>query len=188
MSRTYKCLKRNVFKRNSYTLLPLRDMDKFKIMKWRNDQLDILRQKRPLQKKEQANYFKQVVSTLFKDPRPGQILWSYLYNDELIGYGGLVHIDWEAGNAEISFLVSTERNKNIIVFKKDWDNYLKLIEQAAFKELQFHKMYTYAYKIRPHYFEVMYKNGYKKEATLKRHVMINGGLKDVLILSKFKGV
>ena len=78
-----------------------------------------------------------------------------------------------------------EHNSNIALFKEDWNTYLDFLIKISFDELQFHKIYTYAYNIRNYYFEVMYDKGFVKEAELKDHVFINGKLKDVLILSKF---
>jgi RimJ/RimL family protein N-acetyltransferase len=183
--RTYKCLMVNHFKNGDYSLIPIRDEDKYPIMAWRNEQIDILRQKEILTKDQQENYFKNVVDGLFEKEQPDQILWSFLYKDELIGYGGLVHIDWEAKHAETSFLLSNNRISNIDTFKNDWSVYLQLITELAFEELGFHKIHTYAYNIRNYYFEVMYEQGFEKEGHLKDHILINNQLTDILILSKF---
>lgn len=183
--RNYKCIDKNSFTKEHYTLVPLRDEDKFDILNWRNSQIDILRQQAPLTKEQQENYFNTTVSQLFEQEQPNQLLWSFLLDGNLIGYGGLVHIDWEAMHAEISFLLSNERNASINTFKKDWSIYLQLISDIAFSELKFHKIHTYAYNIRDYYFEVMYDQGFIKEGQLKEHVIINGKLTDILILSKF---
>ncbi|MBX2931835.1 MAG: GNAT family N-acetyltransferase [Chitinophagaceae bacterium] len=182
--RKYLCLQKNEFQFKSYKLVPIRDEDKYVIMQWRNEQIDILRQKQLLTKEHQENYFSTVVTNLFKQEKPQQILFSFLENDTLIAYGGLVHIDWESKNAEISFLLSTELNNQINIFKHKWDIYLKMLTGIAFNELEFHKIYTYAYDIRDYYFEVMYKQNFFKEAHLKEHILINNRLVDILILSK----
>lgn len=182
--RTYKCLSFNHFTLGDYSLVPIRDEDKYSIMEWRNKQIDILRQKELLTKEKQENYFKNVVNQLFEKEQPEQILWSFLYKDELIGYGGLVHIDWDAKNAEISFILSNERNNNTNIFKTDWSNYLKIITDIAQNILHFNKIYTYAYDLRDYYFEVMYEQKFSLEARLKKHICIKEKLHDVLILSK----
>ncbi len=183
--RSYKCLQVNVFSEGVYYIVPIRDEDRYEILNWRNTQIDILRQKSPLTNEQQDNYFKTTVAQLFEKEQPNQILWSFLENDQLIGYGGLVHIDWEAKHAEISFLLNNEHNSDSMVFKRDWEAYLKLITKVAFNELQFQKIHTYAYDIRDYYFEVMYSQGFEKEARLKNHILIKGQLTDILILSKF---
>ncbi|MEO8762216.1 MAG: GNAT family protein [Bacteroidia bacterium] len=186
MLRNYKCLSTTIFSKDEYTLLPIRDEDKYAIMQWRNEQLDVLRQIEPLTKEKQEWYFENIVNKLFEEKKPSQLLFSFLENDVLIGYGGLVHIDWESRNAEISFLLSSEHNKNEIAFKKEWDVFLSLTTEIAFTELIFHKIYTYAYNIRDYYFEVMYKQDFVKEAQLREHILIKNKLEDVLILSKIK--
>ena len=51
--RQYKCLHINQFTEGNYTLVPIRDEDKYDILKWRNEQIDILRQQTPLTKEHQ---------------------------------------------------------------------------------------------------------------------------------------
>jgi RimJ/RimL family protein N-acetyltransferase len=178
-------LNKNLFTNGNYSLIPLRGEDRYDILNWRNSQIDILRQQKPLTKEQQDAYFETTVAQLFNEEQPKQILWSFLENDKLIGYGGLVHIDWDARHAEISFLLNNEHNADISLFKKHWKAFLELITETAFSELKFHKIHTYAYNIRDYYFEVMYEQGFIKEAQLKDHVLINNKLTDVLILSKF---
>ena len=60
--RNYKCLTKNTFKSGAYSLIPLRDEDKYAIMQWRNQQLDILRQKQLLTEEQQEKYFASVVN------------------------------------------------------------------------------------------------------------------------------
>jgi RimJ/RimL family protein N-acetyltransferase len=107
-----------------------------------------------------------------------------LENDKCIGYGGLVHINWTDKNAEISFIIDTCLEKDF--FHKHWGIYLDLLEQAAFTELNLHKIYTYAFDLRPHLYEAIEEKGYKKEAFLKEHCYVNGEFKDVVIHSKIK--
>jgi phosphoribosylamine-glycine ligase len=184
--RKYKCLNQNIFEQEAYKIIPLRDEDKYKIMQWRNEQIDILRQKQPLTKIQQEQYFATVVAKLFDEELPNQILFSYLKNDELIGYGGLVHIDWESQNAEISFLTETRRNDDISLFEKDFTIYLKLLEQVAFVELNLNKIYTYAYDLRGYLIEILDSNNYDKEAVLKNHIKINNNFYNVILQTKTK--
>ena len=103
----YKALSKQVFTHSDYSIVPIRMMDRMQIMKWRNEQLYHLRQKNPLTAAQQDDYFKQVVLPQFDEQTPPQLLFSYLENDVCIGYGGLVHINWQDKNAEISFLMNT---------------------------------------------------------------------------------
>ena len=116
-----------------------------------------LRQDKPLTEKSQENYFNGTLARLFDQEKPNQILFSYLKNDKCIGYGGLVHINWIDKNAEISFVLNTEIEKE--QFEYHWLNYLKLINQLAFEELQFHKVFVYAFDLRPHLYQAIEKGG-----------------------------
>ncbi|HTA63659.1 MAG TPA: GNAT family N-acetyltransferase [Bacteroidia bacterium] len=185
MDRAYKILPQNKFLFGNYCLVPIRDEDKYSIMQWRNEQIDILRQKQPLTKEQQENYFATVIADLFKQEKPQQLLFSFLKGDVLIGYGGLVHIDWESKNAEISFITDTKRNIDKGQFISDWGNYLKILKEIAKEQLHFTKIYTYAYDLRPHLYDALLQCGLVEEARLKNHILVNGKNYDVLIHSCF---
>ncbi len=183
LKRAYKCLTPLAFAYRTYKLVPIRDEDKYAIMQWRNEQIDILRQKETLAKGKQEWYFKNIVDKLFEQEKPDQLLFSFLEDNILIGYGGLVHIDWESRNAEISFLTATDRNLN--QFVDDWKCYLKILKNIANLYLDFSKIYTYAYDIRPQLFQALTESNFVEEARLKDHVSINNKQYDVLIHSHF---
>ncbi len=178
----YHVLNKQVFSNREYSLVPIRYEDRHKIMQWRNEQIYHLRQNKPLTIEDQDKYFSEVVSGLYQQEQPEQILFSYLENDVCIGYGGLVHINWIDKNAEISFIIDTTREKE--EFSKHWSVYLDLIEEVAFKELLLHKVYTHAFDLRPHLYEILEKNNYFRDAVLKEHCIFLGLFKDVVIHSK----
>jgi hypothetical protein len=89
MNRAYKILKKTTFQNGIYSLVPIREEDKYIIMQWRNEQIDILRQKQVLTKEEQEQYFSATIANLFEQEKPTQLLFSFLENNILIGYGGL---------------------------------------------------------------------------------------------------
>ncbi|MBK6836160.1 MAG: GNAT family N-acetyltransferase [Bacteroidetes bacterium] len=183
--RNYKCLNKNTFTEGNYTLVPLRDEDKYEILEWRNSQIDILRQQAPLTKESQENYFKTVIAPLFEQEKPNQILWSFLLDNKLIGYGGLVHIDWENKTGEISFLTETSRNKSSEVFISDWYNYLSILKPIAQNELGFNSIFTYAYDIRPNLYVALEKAGFKETNRVKNSIEIAGKMKDTVIHTCF---
>lgn len=183
--RRYKCISKTVFKKDKYSLVTIRDEDKYAIMQWRNEQLDVLRQKEILTKEKQQWYFENVVDKLFEQEKPSQLLFSFLENDVLIGYGGLVHIDWESKNAEISFLTETKRSLDKSQFINHWCNYLEILKPLAKEQLRFTKIYTYAYNLRPYLYETLFKSGFIEEARLKDHIVVNEKNYDVLIHSCF---
>src|SRR3972149_10967647 len=112
MINSYKCLIKNIFESNNYKLLPIRNEDILIIKDWRNQQFDILRQKRILTEEDQEKIYQDVIVPAFNEEQPGLILFSFLFDNQLIGYGGLVHISWQDKRGEVSFLVDTQRAKN----------------------------------------------------------------------------
>jgi len=179
----YKCLDESSFEGdNGYCIVPLRTEDKYLIMQWRNEQLYHLRQVAPLTQSDQDLYFKTKVAKLFEQVQPDQLLFSYLNpNQVCIGYGGLVHINWQDQNAEISFIMSSELEKKFFEFH--WTTYISLIRRVAFKELEFHKIYTYAFDLRPHLYLALEKNGFSREAVLFEHCFCETEYRDVIIHS-----
>lgn len=182
----YKILNKQVFKKGNFSLVPIRIEDRYSIMKWRNEQIYHLRQNKPLSTEDQDNYFNNVVSKLFAHERPEQLLFSYLENGICIGYGGLVHVNWIDKNAEVSFIIDTKLEKEF--FEKHWHTYLKLIEEVAFEELILHKIYTYAFDLRPHLYPILEKNDFIQEANLKEHVFFENKFLDVKIHSKINRI
>lgn len=178
----YKVLNKQIFEIENYKIFPIRHEDRLDIMKWRNEQIYHLRQNQPLTETDQNNYFENVIKKLFNQENPNQILFSFLKDDICIGYGGLVHINWIDKNAEISFIMNTILEKNL--FHEIWTAYLGLIEKVAFQELKLHKIFTYAFDLRPHLYETLLNIGYIKEARLKEHCLVENIYKDVLIHSK----
>lgn len=179
---SYKILNNQTYSKGDFKLVPIRYEDRFEIMKWRNEQIHHLRQDEPLTIENQENYFNNVVSKLFEQEKPNQLLFSYIKNDVCIGYGGLVHINWIDKNAEISFIMNTELETDFFEFH--WKTYLNLIEDLAFSELKLHKIYTYAFDIRPHLYSPIEDSGFTKEAILKDHCLFEGEYKDVVFHSK----
>lgn len=179
---SYKVLHKQKFESGNFSLIPIRFEDRLDIMKWRNEQIYHLRQKKQLTIENQEVYFKTIISNLFNQEQPNQILFSFLENNNLIGYGGLVHLNWFDKNAEISFIMNTKLEKTR--FEDVWKAYLKLIEQVAFNELKFHKIFTYAFDLRPNLYPVLISAGFKEEARLDQHCFFEGKYIDVVIHSK----
>ena len=178
----YKILNKNKFEKNRYSIIPIRFEDRFEIMEWRNEQMFHLRQSERLTIESQNTYFSEVISKLFRQNNPNQLLFSYLKDDILIGYGGLVHMNWIDKNAEISFLLNPTSNKED--FQEHWVKYLSLIEEVAFNQLKFHKIYTYAFDLRPQLYQALESVGFTKEAVLKEHCFFNNTFIDVVIHEK----
>ena len=180
--RQYKNLLNQEFSINNYLITPIRDQDKWVIMKTRNEQMFHLRQHLPLTESDQEIYFKNTIRDLFLIDKPNQLLYSFLKDGEFVGYGGLVHINWVEKSAEISFIMLTQLEKSD--FSKNWTVFLKLIEAVAFEELNFSKIFTYAYDLRPHLYSILELAGYNLTQRLINEVNFQGNLVDVLIHTK----
>jgi len=180
----YRRLGQQNFEFNGYEIIPIRFQDRYLIMNWRNEQLYHLRQDKTITYLDQDKYFNNVIANSFSEESPKQILFSYLKDNICIGYGGLVHINWVDKNAEISFLINTELEQTS--FALHWSNFLNLIETVAFKELNLHKLFVYAFDLRPHLYSVLKNNKYYFEALLKEHCFYNGEFISVIIHSKIR--
>jgi len=180
--RCYKALNNQTHSTGNYKITPIRNEDRYDILKWRNEQIYHLRQNSLLSKIDQDNYFDNTISSLFKIDFPNQILFSFFLNDKLIGYGGLVHIDWENKSAEISFLMNTSDEK--LFFKAHWSNFLSLIEIIAFNELNFKKIFVFAFDVRKHLYPVLTDNKYLLTEIKSNYYTLNSNKLDALIYTK----
>jgi len=183
---SYKILPQKRWKQQSFSFLPIREKDMESIRIWRNLQMDILRQNEEISVLKQQQYFKQVVKPTFSQLQPNQILFSIFKDSILIGYGGLVHINWEAKTAEISFLLEPSLNNHIRSFTEIFDEFLLFIQKISFDILSFNKIYTYAYDIRTYLYPPLEKHGFVCEARLTSHTIVSGELCDIVIHAKFQ--
>lgn len=178
----FKCLIQNQFIFENYKLIPIRFLDKDLIRAWRNDQIEILRQQQVLTLDSQFKYFSTIIFETFHQDFPDQLIFSFLENGKMIGYGGLVHIDWDNKNAEISFLLATELNFENNYLKL-FSSFLILIELVA-KSINLNKIFTYGYNINEYRFKPLIEKKYIKEVQLSNHILINEKLYDIKIYSK----
>tara|TARA_B110000046_G_C12932489_1_gene372074 strand:- start:522 stop:1076 length:555 start_codon:yes stop_codon:yes gene_type:complete len=179
---SYLSLSHQVFLNENFKLVPIRFEDRIDIMNWRNEQIYHLRQDKLLTIDDQDYYFENIINELFKEEKPNQLLFSFLQNDVCIGYGGLVNINWNDKNAEISFIMDTKLEKDYFNFH--WSEFLKLIEEVAFKELNFHKIFTYAFDLRPQLYITLENSGFFQDARLKGQCLYSHKFIDVVIHSK----
>lgn len=178
---SYIVLTQNTFALNDYSLVPLREIDIFEIKKWRNEQLDVMRQKTLLTDEDQKNYYNTQVSQSFTEKTPKIILFSFLEKNMCIGYGGLTNIDWESKRIELSFVMDTERAHNKELYRKDFSHFIRLIKKVVFDDLRFNRIFTETYDIRSQHISILEENGFVLEGRLKQHIWINHRFVDSLI-------
>ncbi len=169
-----------------YQLSSVRMEDAAQIMKWRNEQISALRQTSPLTKSEQDTYFQNVVKPSFSQKQPNLILLRFTYENNLIGYGGLVHINWQNMKAEISFLLDTERGKDTFQYGRDCSIFLNLLMRCAFDKVGLNKIYTYSFSHRSFHVNAIEASGLKREGILRQDEKVDGQWVDAVIASCLK--
>jgi RimJ/RimL family protein N-acetyltransferase len=170
--KTYQPLPQPEFRWEDYRLVPIRYEDREPIRAWRNAQLEVLRQAEPLTAEQQDAYFQRVVMPQFDQEQPGQLLFSLLHHDELVAYGGLVHISWRDSRAEVSFLAEPARAAEPETYRNDFRAHLRLLGQAAFVGLKFNRLFTETYDIRPAHVAILEEAGFRLEGRLRQHVRL----------------
>ncbi len=177
----YHCLQKQRYAIGDYILTPIRKGDIQFIKDWRNEQIDVLRQKKQLTEHDQINYYENIIKKTFGEKEPSQILFSFLLKGKCIGYGGLVHIDWKTKSAEVSFLTETLRSRDTKLYSNDFTIFLEIILQLTFNQIKFKQLVSETYDIRPKTIEILKNFGFKQKSRLKEHVLINGTYIDSLI-------
>tara|TARA_Y100000996_G_scaffold415063_1_gene408026 strand:+ start:1846 stop:2424 length:579 start_codon:yes stop_codon:yes gene_type:complete len=169
----YKFLKNRKYSLRNYSIVPLRNDDIVKIKTWRNEQINILRQKDLLSNSQQKEYYHSLIENSFYIIKPSEILFSFLLNDECIGYGGLVHIDWMKKIGEISFINDTTRASNDELYRSDFKNFISLLFGITFSELKFSKVTTETYGIRTNTLRLLDELGFKLNHVIENNIQIN---------------
>jgi len=186
MMNRYRCIKKQKYLSGRYSIVPLRKKDIRSIKDWRNEQIDILRQKNILTSKEQTDYYNKVIKKSFSKKFPEMIIFSFMLDNNCIGYGGFVNIDWDSRRAEVSFLTKTYRSNNKNMYKKDFQAFLKLIIPLAFNEIVFNKLLTETFDIRPTTLDILEKVGFGLEGRLKNHIRIKNSNVDSILHGYFR--
>jgi RimJ/RimL family protein N-acetyltransferase len=177
----YEILSQESFALGEYRLDTILSGNMDKIRTWRNSQMAVLRQKKEISIEDQQKYFNEVILPSFKNPRPSIILFDFYISSKLIGYGGFVHISWEDKRAEVSFLLDPDIAKDLSLYQIHFLNFLELLKKIGFDHLNFNKLFTETYEIRPHHVSTLVKAGFQLEGTLRSHVNIDGKYVNSLI-------
>ena len=169
-----------------YALSSIRMEDAEKIMDWRNQQISALRQSKPLTATDQTKYFTDIVKPSFSQKKPDLILLRLTYENVLIGYGGLVHINWTDLKAEVSFLLDTERGKDTFQYGRDCSIFLNLLMKCAFDTLGLNKINTYSYSHRAYHINAIEASWFRREGVFKEDTRVDGKWVDAIIASCLK--
>jgi RimJ/RimL family protein N-acetyltransferase len=177
---SYQCLKTYTIDSGEYTITSFREQDLLLIKRWRNEQLHVLRQDKPLTDDDQIHYYHEAILPSMATATPRMILVSYLQYGKCIGYGGLTHINWEARCAEVSYLAETFRTADHSQYARDFEVFLDLLKCLAFDHANLNRIFTETYDIRPYHIAALEQSGFTPEGRLRQHIVINGNFTDVL--------
>jgi RimJ/RimL family protein N-acetyltransferase len=177
----YSCLRRRTLSHRNYVIRTVQISDIELIRQWRNSQMDVLRQKKEISLTEQLAYYEKNIWPTLDETRPKNILLGYQIDDQLIGYGGLVHIDWDSQRAEVSFLLDPARTLDLHCYAADFLVFLQLIKTLAFDDLKLQRLCTETFSTREHHISVLVAADFVLEGVLRRHVILDGRPVDSLI-------
>lgn len=164
----------------AYSARPIAWADREPVRRWRNAQLGILRQREPLSEDTQDRYYRDVLAPSFAQARPSQVLVAVECRGVLVGYGGVVHLDWADRRGEVSFLTDPRR-LDPEAFAADWRAFLALLVPMARDQLGLHRLTTHAYASRTELFGLLEEAGFVREGVLREHRSLAGGWVDVVL-------
>jgi len=179
----YECLPKRRYQQGNYTLEAVQPEHIEKIRQWRNKQMDVLRQSNPISKDDQIQYYENHIWSELKSDEPKNILLSYKFKDELIGYGGLVHISWEHLRAEISFICNPKIFGQDKLYRICFIKFLEMIKDLSFNTLGLKRLFTETFSFRKEQISVLIDFGMEIEGVLKSNYKINGKYCDSVIQS-----
>ncbi len=179
----YRAIGPDSFHHGDYHIESVQRSDAEEIRKWRNEQISALRQGKPITKEEQSAYFGELIRLDFPMSQPEKILVRFLYKDYLIGYGGIVHIDWHNLRGEVSFLLETSRTVHHAKYKDELFTFFELIKVVAFEALKLNKLTCEAYAHRQYHVEAIELAGFTREGILRQQTKINGVWIDAVVSS-----
>lgn len=163
---------------------PLHFDDAETVRGWRNAQTRILRQSHPITQAQQKAYFAASVLPDFTSETPDKILVAIEQGSKMIGYGGLVHIDWAARKAEVSFLLEPSLAGTDADFADLFPRFLEILKKVAFHDLGLNRIWTETFDTREGYVSALTSAGFQTEEYLRQAARIDGQL----VGSTFQGL
>ncbi len=155
------------------------DLEKIKC--WRNEQMSILRQWKPLTDKNQEKYWEIIANN------NDSVLFSIIdENDSLAGYCGFTNIDYISSRGELSFLLDTALDHNGTEHDRILLAVLKMLSEYGFRQLNLNKIYTETYVYREGHIKTLEIFGMEREGILRKHVFKNGEYHDSVIHSMLR--
>ncbi len=171
-------MRAKIFEANGLYLSNIEFADLENIKKWRNEQMSILRQWKPLTDRNQDKYWEIIANST------DSVLFSIIDdNEKLRGYCGLTNIDYISSRGELSFLLDTDHECDNDVHDKTLLSVLKMLSEYGFRQLNMNKIYTETYVYREGHIKTLESFGLKRDGILRKHVFKNGEYHDSVIHS-----
>jgi RimJ/RimL family protein N-acetyltransferase len=177
----YRVMPRPALSDGALTIRAVEPADIEAIRQWRNAQLDVLRQSAPISRADQIAYYARSIWPDKSVCRPRNLLLTYLLEDRPIGYGGLVHLNWEHRRGELSFLLDPEIETDLDRRTRLWSAFIALIKEFAFVDIGLNRISTETYAFRARHIETLEDGGFKPEGRLREQVWIDGEPVDSLV-------
>lgn len=168
---------------NGRYLCPLEKEFLPKLKEWRNLQIKILRQFKPLTDYDQEKWFEKLSDD------ENQVLFGIVtFNEKngrkvLVGYCGITNIDFKNRRGEIAFLVSPDRVNDEEMYREDFLSTLYMLCKYGFEELNLNKLFTETFSFRKKHMEILEESGFKSNGILRSHHFTNGQYCDSVIHS-----
>ena len=156
--------------------LEIKDLEKIK--QWRNEQMYILRQSKPLTMHNQVEWYKKISTD------PNQRIFGIVDKfGDLIGYCGFVYIDWKNKHAEMSMVFKTKKATDMVLHKEA----INLLLRIAFESLNLNKIYVEYYDLREEDYGIMIQDmGFHNDGILRQHNYEGGEYQNSNIYSILK--
>ncbi len=162
-------MREKILENKSCYLTSLQHSDLEQIRVWRNTQMAVLRQYKPLTEKNQEDWW----NSLATDSK--SILFAIISanNDDLIGYCGLTNLDFLSSRAEISFLTKNGNDASQ-EYRRTFLETLNMLCIFAFQKLKLNRLFTETYGFRKDHIKILEEFGFVKEGVLREHVFKEG--------------
>lgn len=163
------------------TYRPIDETDLPELMRWRNEQQEVLRQQELLTLAHQQLWFADVVEPSYQEARPRSLQVIALSGDTRVHYGGLTNIEWVSRRAELSFLAATELTQSFDRYAVEFWSFLDWTAAFAFDELGFNRIFTETWDFRNKHIGILERFGFVLEGRLRHHVAKGGRTHDAIL-------
>ncbi len=184
MTRRWHCLPDLPFADGPLTLAAVQDGDIEPIRTWRNAQMAVLRQTAPISPEGQRSYFERAIWPTMAQARPANILLTIFWDGARIGYGGLVHVNWDHRRAEMSFLLAADLAGTPAETATYLPAFVTGLGLLAARDLGLRKLTTEAYAFRTGLMSCLEANGFRRVGVLRQHALVDGQPVDSVIHEK----